>query len=181
MSLEISEVCRVPINDRPQLFLAQIVRLASAGQTEMTWKELEMVVKYVQTAAVLEIAHAMIGFVRSPLSRTLPQVFSRLAIVWLAMDPLFTLADPKVLIEPAPGILESIFVEAPNVTFLGCRVTQNPKQPMAGESHYFVGLMTLTAWYEPYLILLPASMRPARKWTATALPNPLALLVDPAR
>ena len=62
----------------------------------MVWKELGTEIKYVQTAAVLEILHALLGFVRSPISRTLPQVASRLAIVWFAMDPLYTLADVKV-------------------------------------------------------------------------------------
>ncbi len=62
----------------------------------MVWKELGTEIKYVQTAAVLEILHALLGFVRSPISRTLPQVASRLAIVWFAMDPLYTLPDVQV-------------------------------------------------------------------------------------
>ena len=71
--------------------------LVASGKHANLWKELNLEIKYVQTAAVLEIVHALIGCVRSPISRTLPQVFSRLAIVWLAMDPLYTLGDPKVL------------------------------------------------------------------------------------
>ncbi|KAJ4964308.1 hypothetical protein NE237_024247 [Protea cynaroides] len=35
-----------------------------------------------QTAAVLEIIHSMVGLVRSPVSATLPQVFSRLYLTW---------------------------------------------------------------------------------------------------
>lgn len=37
---------------------------------------------WVQTLAVLEIVHALVGFVRSPLATTGMQVFSRLALVW---------------------------------------------------------------------------------------------------
>ena len=68
----------------------------AAGRHAQLWSELGTEIKIVQTAAVLEILHALIGFVRSPISRTLPKVLSRLAIVWLAMDPLYTLKDPKV-------------------------------------------------------------------------------------
>lgn len=37
---------------------------------------------WVQTLAVLEIVHAVLGLVRSPLGTTVMQVFSRLALVW---------------------------------------------------------------------------------------------------
>ena len=77
-----------------------MIILISSGKHGYFWKELGTEIKYVQSAAILEIVHALIGFVRSPIARTLPQVFSRLAIVWLAMDPLYTLADPKVSNEP---------------------------------------------------------------------------------
>ncbi|KAF7976846.1 hypothetical protein HWV62_5550 [Athelia sp. TMB] len=42
--------------------------------------------KWVQTAAVLEIAHAALGLVRSPVATTGAQVFSRLALVWGIAD-----------------------------------------------------------------------------------------------
>lgn len=42
--------------------------------------------KWVQTAAVLEIVHAALGFVRSPVGTTAAQVFSRLALVWGIAD-----------------------------------------------------------------------------------------------
>ncbi|GAB2226126.1 hypothetical protein Droror1_Dr00021918 [Drosera rotundifolia] len=35
-----------------------------------------------QTAAILEIAHSLIGLVRSPVSATVPQIASRLFLVW---------------------------------------------------------------------------------------------------
>ncbi|KAH1239014.1 Very-long-chain (3R)-3-hydroxyacyl-CoA dehydratase PASTICCINO 2 [Glycine max] len=37
---------------------------------------------YAQTAAVLEILHGLVGLVRSPVTATLPQISSRLFLVW---------------------------------------------------------------------------------------------------
>jgi len=97
--------------------LMTIVKIVAAGDVTVLWKELEMPLKYVQTAAVMEILHALIGLVRSPISRTVPQVFSRLAIVWCFMDPMFTHKSPT-----------------------------NPKEMFASETHYWFGIMTMTAW-----------------------------------
>ena len=46
-------------------------------------------VRYAQTAALLEIAHAAVGLVRAPVALTAVQVFSRVNVVWgiLAMVP----------------------------------------------------------------------------------------------
>jgi len=69
--------------------LFTVVTMASEGRLKRLWDEHEWTVKVVQGAAVLEIAHAALGLVRSPMSRTLIQVFSRVAIVWGAQDPLY--------------------------------------------------------------------------------------------
>ncbi|KEH20139.1 putative very-long-chain (3R)-3-hydroxyacyl-CoA dehydratase [Medicago truncatula] len=37
---------------------------------------------FAQTAAILEILHGLVGIVRSPISATLPQISSRLFLVW---------------------------------------------------------------------------------------------------
>jgi very-long-chain (3R)-3-hydroxyacyl-CoA dehydratase len=66
-----------------------VTGLAAEGRLKQLWQEHEWTVKIVQGAAVLEIAHAGLGLVRSPMSRTFIQVFSRLAIVWGAHDPLY--------------------------------------------------------------------------------------------
>jgi len=63
--------------------------MAAEGRLKRLWDEHEWTVKVVQGAAVLEIAHAALGLVRSPISRTFIQVFSRVAIVWGAHDPLY--------------------------------------------------------------------------------------------
>jgi very-long-chain (3R)-3-hydroxyacyl-CoA dehydratase len=41
---------------------------------------------WVQTLAVLEIVHVLLGFVKSPIQTTGMQVFSRLALVWFIVE-----------------------------------------------------------------------------------------------
>jgi very-long-chain (3R)-3-hydroxyacyl-CoA dehydratase len=47
---------------------------------------LGFVVTWVQTAAFLEVLHAALGFVKSPVHTTFLQVFSRLWVVWAVFD-----------------------------------------------------------------------------------------------
>lgn len=46
------------------------------------YPRVEKPLKIVQTAAILEIVHSMVGLVRSPVATTFMQVFSRLFILW---------------------------------------------------------------------------------------------------
>jgi very-long-chain (3R)-3-hydroxyacyl-CoA dehydratase len=50
------------------------------------WADVEWPLKYVQTAAVLEILHSMVGMVKSPWFTTLLQVFSRVWVLWAILD-----------------------------------------------------------------------------------------------
>jgi len=50
------------------------------------WSEIELPLKIVQTAAVLEVVHSMIGLVKSPWATALMQVFSRVWTVWAILD-----------------------------------------------------------------------------------------------
>lgn len=43
-------------------------------------------VKWVQTMALLEVVHSLLGFVKSPVTTTLMQVASRLLLVWGVVD-----------------------------------------------------------------------------------------------
>ncbi|KAJ3033603.1 hypothetical protein HDV00_006029 [Rhizophlyctis rosea] len=43
-------------------------------------------VKWVQTAAVLEVLHSLLGFVRSPVTTTIMQISSRLFLVWAVVN-----------------------------------------------------------------------------------------------
>lgn len=57
-----------------------------AGQMDALWGNVHPWLKIVQTAAVLEIFHSIIGFVRSPWSTTFMQVFSRVWTLWAVMN-----------------------------------------------------------------------------------------------
>eukprot|EP01032_Pedospumella_encystans_P033196 gene33196-37505_t len=51
-----------------------------------TWSEVELPLKIVQTAAVLEVLHSMVGLVKSPWATAFMQVFSRVWTLWAIMD-----------------------------------------------------------------------------------------------
>lgn len=55
-------------------------------RTQTTFSIVGEDVKWIQTAAVLEILHSLLGWVRSPLTTTLMQVFSRVVLVWGIAD-----------------------------------------------------------------------------------------------
>jgi len=46
------------------------------------WEEVEMPLKIVQTAAILEVFHSLVGWVRSPVLTTFLQVSSRVVLLW---------------------------------------------------------------------------------------------------
>ncbi|KAG9411662.1 Very-long-chain (3R)-3-hydroxyacyl-CoA dehydratase PASTICCINO 2 [Aphanomyces cochlioides] len=54
--------------------------------TAKLWDIVEIPLKIVQTAAFMEILHAMFGIVRSPVFSTVLQVSSRLALLWMIND-----------------------------------------------------------------------------------------------
>ncbi|ETN15379.1 hypothetical protein PPTG_06653 [Phytophthora nicotianae INRA-310] len=69
------------------LTVTTVLEAHGAGQdwnqvAQSTWLVVSMPLKIVQTMAVMEIVHAAVGFVRSPLGSTLMQVSSRLWLVW---------------------------------------------------------------------------------------------------
>ncbi|KAK1929126.1 Very-long-chain (3R)-3-hydroxyacyl-CoA dehydratase hpo-8 [Phytophthora citrophthora] len=69
------------------LTVSTVLKSHEAGQdwnqvAQSTWDVVSMPLKVVQTMAVMEIVHAAVGFVRSPLGSTLMQVSSRLWLVW---------------------------------------------------------------------------------------------------
>ncbi|KAF0698799.1 Aste57867_10588 [Aphanomyces stellatus] len=68
------ETCRT-------LYKEENVTLASAK----LWAHVEISLKIVQTLAILEVLHAMVGLVRSPVTSTAMQVSSRLFNVWVIL------------------------------------------------------------------------------------------------
>ncbi|CAI5740988.1 unnamed protein product [Peronospora destructor] len=69
------------------LTLITVLKSYESGQewdqiAQNTWNAVSLPLKVVQTMAVMEIVHAAVGFVRSPLGSTFMQVSSRLWLVW---------------------------------------------------------------------------------------------------
>uniref|UniRef100_A0A0K0EUH8 Very-long-chain (3R)-3-hydroxyacyl-CoA dehydratase n=1 Tax=Strongyloides venezuelensis TaxID=75913 RepID=A0A0K0EUH8_STRVS len=64
------------------ILLKSINWLGTSGTYEDLYKENVFALQIFQTAAILEIVHCAIGFVRSPVGTTLMQVYSRVFVVW---------------------------------------------------------------------------------------------------
>lgn len=67
------------------LVLVSCVQHIKDKSIESLYNDVELNLKIVQTAAVLEIIHAAIGFVKSPVATTAMQVFSRVWTLWAVM------------------------------------------------------------------------------------------------
>ena len=67
------------------LCLVKCIQHIRDQSIETLYTDVEMNLKIVQTAAVLEIIHAAIGFVKSPVMTTFMQVFSRVWTLWAVM------------------------------------------------------------------------------------------------
>lgn len=63
------------------LFITVTKYLAKAAP-EALWQDVQLPLKIVQTAAVLEVFHSLFGLVRSPLMTTIMQVASRVILLW---------------------------------------------------------------------------------------------------
>ncbi|KAK3160350.1 hypothetical protein QOZ80_1BG0058380 [Eleusine coracana subsp. coracana] len=64
-----------------QVLYYAILALLGSGH-ETIYAAVEQPLLFTQTAAFMEILHAMIGFVKSPLAATLPQISARLFFTW---------------------------------------------------------------------------------------------------
>merc|ERR1711916_44177 len=49
------------------------------------WQKIGASLKIAQTAAILEIVHGMVGFVKAPIMSTFPQVYSRVFVLWASI------------------------------------------------------------------------------------------------
>lgn len=70
------------------VFLKAAVHYSEKNSTAGLYSEVEFWLKIAQTAAILEIFHCLFGVVRSSVFTTLPQVASRLFILWVVADSL---------------------------------------------------------------------------------------------
>ena len=66
-------------------------------QLTKTYAAVGPVVVYVQTTAVLEVIHVLLGWVRSPLSTTVMQVSSRLFLVWGITEPFKSVSSKDIV------------------------------------------------------------------------------------
>ncbi|KAF2762750.1 protein tyrosine phosphatase [Pseudovirgaria hyperparasitica] len=62
--------------------LARTATIAISAGPDKVFPELDEYVRLVQTGALLEVVHSLVGLVRAPLFTTLMQVASRLLLVW---------------------------------------------------------------------------------------------------
>ncbi|XP_059307408.1 very-long-chain (3R)-3-hydroxyacyl-CoA dehydratase PASTICCINO 2A-like isoform X1 [Lycium ferocissimum] len=64
-----------------QVFYFGVKTIKESGH-EHVYDAVEKPLFFAQTAAFLEILHSLVGLVRSPVSATLPQISSRLYVIW---------------------------------------------------------------------------------------------------
>eukprot|EP00752_Nemacystus_decipiens_P017800 g15959.t1 len=64
------------------VLLACASHILAGSEPQALYDEVEKVLQAVQTAALMEVMHAMLGVVRSPWITTLMQVGSRIALLW---------------------------------------------------------------------------------------------------
>lgn len=70
------------------VFMKAAVHVSEKKTFDGLYNEVSYWLKIAQTAAILEIVHCMVGLVRSSVFTTLPQVASRLFILWIVTDSL---------------------------------------------------------------------------------------------
>ncbi|CAI5509558.1 unnamed protein product [Closterium sp. Naga37s-1] len=63
------------------------VQALATGGPSTVYATAELPLQIAQTAALMEIIHSILGIVRSPVSATLPQIASRLFLVWGVLYP----------------------------------------------------------------------------------------------
>jgi len=103
------------------------IKHVTEDSIDKLWGEVEIPLKIVQTAAVLEVFHAIFGLVKSPWVVALMQVFSRVWTLWAVMDV-------------APTAQNSIFtvmacaswglVEVPRYLFYAMNLVNNVPYPL---------------------------------------------------
>jgi very-long-chain (3R)-3-hydroxyacyl-CoA dehydratase len=92
-----------------------------------TWQVVEHPLRIVQTLAVLEIVHAALGVVRSPVGSTLAQVTARMWVLWCAL----VLCPPSRAQLGLPLLVLSwSIVEVPRYTFYALNLYNAVPSPL---------------------------------------------------
>jgi len=67
------------------ILVKTVLGILSGKSNEQLYNSVELPLQIFQTAAVLEVVHAVVGLVRSPVGTTAVQVWSRVTLVWLVL------------------------------------------------------------------------------------------------
>eukprot|EP00182_Erythrolobus_australicus_P000384 CAMPEP_0185831440 /NCGR_PEP_ID=MMETSP1353-20130828/1489_1 /TAXON_ID=1077150 /ORGANISM="Erythrolobus australicus, Strain CCMP3124" /LENGTH=198 /DNA_ID=CAMNT_0028529497 /DNA_START=184 /DNA_END=780 /DNA_ORIENTATION=+ len=149
-----------------RLIAVYAARGASAETAAAVWDEVAPALKVWQTGAVLEVLHALVGFVRSPVSSTLLQVTSRVYVLWLVAA-----AVPEARASPvfSSMIVAWCLAEIPRYLWYGISLVSKP--PFA------------LTWirYSGFLLLYPVGAGSEIVITAISLPYQRALQPAPWR
>jgi len=72
------------------ILMRTVLGILNGATNEQLYNSVELPLQIFQTAAVLEVVHAVIGLVRSPVGTTAVQVWSRVTLVWLVLFKVVT-------------------------------------------------------------------------------------------
>jgi very-long-chain (3R)-3-hydroxyacyl-CoA dehydratase len=86
--------------------------LTSPASLSLVWERVNLPLKYSQTVALMEIVHAALGIVRSPVLITATQVASRLWILW-----------GIVVLAPESTTTTTVSLAVPNMEFVGIKLS----------------------------------------------------------
>uniref|UniRef100_A0ACD5V9G2 Uncharacterized protein n=1 Tax=Avena sativa TaxID=4498 RepID=A0ACD5V9G2_AVESA len=151
---------------------ASALLLPGSGGHEAVYAAVERPLLFVQTAAVVEILHSILGLVRSPVSATLPQILERTYVTWGILWS-FPEAQSHILVTSL--VLSWSITEVVRYSFFGMR-----------ETFGFEPSWLLWLRYSTFLVLYPIgllsevglifvampSMKTSRKYCLT-MPNKL--------
>ncbi|CAM0878731.1 unnamed protein product [Alopecurus aequalis] len=125
------------------LFGATSALLRSGGH-EAVYAVVERPLQFAQTAAFLEILHSVLGFVRSPVHVTFPQISGRLFITW---GILWRFPEAQSHIIVTSLILSWSITEIIRYSFFGTR-----------ETFGFAPSWLIWLRYSTFLVLMPIGM-----------------------
>ncbi|KAI5004749.1 hypothetical protein ZWY2020_031992 [Hordeum vulgare] len=111
---------------------------------EAVYAAVERPLQFAQTAAFMEILHSILGFVRSPLSTTIPQISGRLYITWGILWG-FREAQPHIFVTSL--IISWSITEIIRYSFFGMK-----------ETFGFAPYWLLWLRYSTFLVFYPIGM-----------------------
>ncbi|KAG8921139.1 hypothetical protein FRC01_000392 [Tulasnella sp. 417] len=132
------------------------------GRASSLYMVIGPAVKWIQTGALLEVAHSAIGWVRSPLTTTVMQVASRIIVVWGITDQYPSTHSNPIY---ASMVLAWSLTEVVRYAFYACNVLGLEPYPLLWIRYTtFWILYPIGAPSEAFLMFstLPVSLSPVR-------------------